>query len=362
MNILYVSNEKYTKYLAISLLSLLENQKISKKSENIHIFIISIGISTSSKEKLKQICRRYHYPSLYSKNEKRWRGYTKLYRKYQEREKKVELTFLELEDLQKYFEYTLDTGRFDISIMGRLFLGELLPPEIERIIYLDCDTLVNGSLLPLWKIDLHGKTLGAVLEPTIDIQTKVDIGLHIADPYFNSGVLLIDVRAWRERQILQRILAYYQSIGKYSLFGDQDAINGALRWEIQILPPRFNFFTNYYYWSYKELIKMSALYKLIPYKEYQRAKNQPVIIHFAGDERPWLRGNWNPFRKCYQKYQKQISWGGLESGKELYLLAYHIMNVLTMICPMARKQISNWYMQRQRRKKYENSSHYLKLQ
>lgn len=321
MNVLYVSNEKYVKYLATSLASVLSN---NTKAKELMIYVISTGITEESKSRLEDLVYMYDR----------------------------EITFLSLEDINERFAYSVDTKKFDISIMGRLFMDSLLPKDVHRILYLDCDTVVLGDLTKLYHFDLRGKSVGAVLEPTIDDTTKIHAGLRVDAPYFNSGVLLVDVDAWREKKLTDRILAYHETINENSLFGDQDAINGALRWEIRILPPKYNFFSNYKYWSYEELKKHDAVYSLIPKRSFQQAKKTPVIVHFAGGERPWRRGNFNPFKKEYDRYKALTYWYQEkdERGMEMAMFLYHCMNLLTLCCPSARRRISAWYMKRQRAK------------
>ena len=322
MNIVYVSNENYVRHLAVSVVSLLEN---NEAEEEIKIYVISTGISELSKTKLNKLVHSYQR----------------------------EIEILNLADLKDRFDYPIDTGKFVISIMGRLFVGELLPEEVERVLYLDCDTVVCKNLHKLYTMDLDGKILGAAMEPTINPEIREDAGIAMDAPYFNSGVLLIDLKKWRQKNARNRVLYYHETIERRSLFSDQDAINGALRWEIKIIDPQYNFFSNYRYWKYEELVKMSKVYRLIPKKMYERAMKHPSIVHFAGDERPWLVGNRNYYRKVYQKYKKLTPWADRKDipGKRMYMYAYHGMNVLTLISPWARRQISTWYIQGQIKKK-----------
>ena len=78
-----------------------------------------------------------------------------------------ELVILELGDIRKRFDFDVDTGGYDISIMGRLFMGEMLPEHVDRVLYLDCDTVIVRSIENMWKESLGGAILGAVMEPTI---------------------------------------------------------------------------------------------------------------------------------------------------------------------------------------------------
>ena len=90
-------------------------------------------------------------------------------------------------------------------------------------------------------------------EPTIYHEVKAYLGILPEAPYFNAGVMLVDLARWRAEDIGGKLLDYYGTIAPYCLFQDQDAINGLLRGRIATLHPAYNFITNYYYFSYAAL-------------------------------------------------------------------------------------------------------------
>lgn len=321
MNIVYVANETYTKHLCISMLSLLDNNI----KEDLNIYIVSIGISINSKEILKNTAL------IYGRS----------------------INIIEFSDIEKRFSYKPDTSKFDISALGRLFLGDLLPKNVDKLIYLDCDTIVLKSLKKLFDIDLKGKLLGAVPEPSIYKEHKINIGMYEEATYYNSGVLLINLKQWRETDATPCVIAYLENINDYCLFTDQDAINGAFMHRIRSLAPKYNFISNYKYWSYKALVGISKRYNIIGEKNFEFAKKSPYIVHFAGDERPWKKGNFNPYKKAYLKYKK-ISYYAYEEDEEaniLYMFAYHLMNLATYICPGFRKYLSKKFYERLKKQK-----------
>lgn len=311
MNIVYASNERYARHLGVSLYSLLDrNQDVEK----ITVYLLSVEMSRECKEKLKVITDRFHR----------------------------ELAVIELGDLRQKFAYQVNTGGFDISTLSRLFIGEVLPEQVERVIYMDCDTVILQSLKKMWETDLKGKVIGAVMEPTIYPSIKAQIGLTPEQPYYNAGVLLIDLKKWRACHVQKQLLNFYESMGGHLFACDQDTINGALKGKIKTLSPRYNFFTNYRYFHYKELVRLSPAYGVIPRVELKQAKRHPVVLHFMGDERPWKNGNYNHYKRAYEWYLEQTPWRGesKEKGTELYMLAYHAMNYLTFLCPASRRLIS----------------------
>jgi len=312
MNVVYASNDNYARHLAVSLYSLLEH---NREEQDIHVSILSMGLSKETNERLKTIAN--------------------LFRR--------KLTIIELGDLKERFSYQVDTGGFDLSIMARLFVGEVLPKETSRVLYLDCDTVVLSSLKKLWETDLKSFLLGAVMEPTIYPSIKEEIGLLPTEPYYNSGVLLIDMNRWREENAQKMLLDFYCSKGGKLFAGDQDTINGALKGRIKPLSPRYNFFTNYRYYRYSHLVRLSPVYGKLGSKMFSDAKKHPAILHFMGDERPWKEGNLNHYRRAYDHYLSLTPWAGTpkEKGSRLYMAAYHLMDYATFLCPAVRDFVSS---------------------
>lgn len=311
MNIVYASNENYVKHMAASMISIFQQNRREKR---LVVYVLSIGIKMESRERLEAMADTYH-------REIRW---------------------IELENIRSLFPFGVDTRGFDISAMGRLFVGRLLPENIQRVLYLDCDTVAARPLGKLWRTDLKGKLVGAVMEPTIYRVVKEEIGLGEQDPYINSGVLLIDLKRWRRQGAEEKLLGFFGGRGGSLFACDQDTINGALKGEILFLPPKYNFFTNYRYFSYRELMRYSKTYGMVGKAAFKAAKQCPVIIHYMGDERPWIAGNRNHYRKYYEQALALTPWAGeeKEKGKEWYMLAYHLMDYVTVICPPIRRMVS----------------------
>ena len=324
MNIVYVSNEGYARHLGVSICSLFDS---NADEERLEVFILDTGITPDSREKLTQIARSF--------------GRT--------------LTFIQLKDREERFAVRLDTGRFDVSTMGRLFAADLLPAGVRRVLYLDCDTVVLKPLRRLWETGLGkadgagtGYVMAAVQEPTIYEEVKEYLGMRKEDPYFNAGVLLIDLKRWRTERLTDKVISYYAEIAEQSLFNDQDALNGLLKGRIRTLSPRWNYFTNYRYFRYDTLCRMQPAYRRIPEEVFRKAKRSPAVIHYAGDERPWRAGALNYYGKAYERYLAMTPWKDTpkEKGKELFLLLYHGMELVTPVFPFIRAAISRAYVRK----------------
>ncbi|HXP73324.1 MAG TPA: glycosyltransferase family 8 protein, partial [Stellaceae bacterium] len=117
----------------------------------------------------------------------------------------------------------------NITLMtyARLLMADLLPRELDRILYLDGDILVRGELQKLWIVDLRGRTVGAVVDlPRYQFNHR--LGLPPDAPYFNAGVLLIDLRRWRQLDIGSRCLAFAREHPSRLQWWDQCALNFVL--------------------------------------------------------------------------------------------------------------------------------------
>jgi lipopolysaccharide biosynthesis glycosyltransferase len=130
----------------------------------------------------------------------------------------------------------------------RLLLPRLLPEHLDRLLYLDCDILCAGSLRELFDLDLRGNVLAAVRDAHAG--TLSDMGglpglarypdLAPDAPYFNAGVLVIDLPAWRERRVTERCFEYVERHAAEARFTDQDALNHTLHGNWLRLPKTWN--------------------------------------------------------------------------------------------------------------------------
>lgn len=311
VNIIYASNDGYAQHLAASLYSLLDN---SRNIRNMDIYVLSVGMCGNFQERLGAIADKFHR----------------------------RLCVIELGELRDRFDYDIDTRGFDISAMARLFAPQVLPLTVKKALYLDCDTIVCGSIRPLYETRLGDNLVGMVMEPTVYKEMKDSLSMGKDEPYYNSGVLLMALEQWRDQDVLGRLLDYYKSHEGRLFACDQDTLNGALRGRILTLPVKYNYFTNYRYFRYSTLCAMCRAYEKTGEDAYREAGRSPVIVHFLGDERPWIAGNHNHFRRLYEHYLGLTPWKGApkQKGKELYMQMWWAFNRLTWICPPFRRWVS----------------------
>ena len=178
---------------------------------------------------------------------------------------------------------------------ARLLMPVLLPPEIRRVLYLDSDTLVLGSLADLWSVELDGMAVGAVPDAliadprlglmsnerwTTALPSHLDSAYGVKN-YFNAGVLLADLNEWRSRQITQRAIEFLER-NPQSPFSDQDALNVACAGSWKVLDRQWNF-------------QQHLALALDGVPEEQR----PTIVHFVAGAKPWLPSVRHPCAALY---------------------------------------------------------------
>ena len=209
--------------------------------------------------------------------------------------------------------YHIDSRRFEafsvgkstylnISTYFRLILPELLP-DLDKVIYLDCDTLVCGSLRELWNIDISRYALAGVRDRINDyVRVYNRLDYPMTDGYVNAGVLLINLHRWREDNVLERAVDIAHTMVGRLHNHDQDIINKLYHGEILFLSFRWNVLEWFLY--EERFIHISRRY----YAEIERAIASPTILHYCTPAKPWNTECVNPFANLYAKYRAMTPW------------------------------------------------------
>jgi lipopolysaccharide biosynthesis glycosyltransferase len=186
--------------------------------------------------------------------------------------------------------YTIDT-------YTRLWLGEFFPETVDRVLYLDADIVVVGSIAPLWNTDLGGALMGAVDIPGSD-QGLRRLGMRIEDGYFNAGVLLIDVEQWRATRAEISVIDYIRANPERVSY-DQDALNACFRSRTKQLDYKWNVIRPFY---------REPLVLPLERAEIEAIRRDAQIIHFNGGSKPWSYFCDHPRRAEYDRYLRMTEW------------------------------------------------------
>ena len=298
MNVVYVSDDKYIEFFGISVISLFEN---NRDIPNLDVFLLHNGISSENILKINQIAEKY----------------------------RRSVNYIDVSNYENAIDFEADTCGFNPIILTRLFLGSYIPEYIDEVLYLDCDAIIDGSIAELENIEIDNYLVAAVPELLMHDEYKQRIGLSASDVYFNSGVLLINLKLWREKNLARSFTDFLRSHNGELLFADQDIINACCKGRIKALPVKYNYSPNMCWFPNRFIKRIHSEFNLC--EKY-------VIIHFLGDERPWFRGNFNRYKEVFYKYKNLSPWKSkpLIKGREAYLFGYHCLNLLTSVCPQFR--------------------------
>lgn len=364
MNILYQFNDKYAPYACVSMTSLFEN---NKAAQAICVYILGEELSEESVRRLKSLAGNYGRRLVFVDT-----------KELVEKMKSLGMPTYRgsyAANMRLFVDYLFEEGKGKCADDGSLetadkcgeFEGENRP---SRLLYLDADTIVTGSLEKLFgneddsivtegpeklfgndadtiNMDETGrivdasannygtkiKTLGMVYD-TLSNFHKYSIGLSEKDGYYNSGVILIDVDKWIEGRFSEKIVDHVKNVRAQYPSPDQDLINIVLQGEITTLPFEYNFqphLRDYSYSAFTGRFKPAPFYSKA---EVESANSKPVILHafrYLG-EFPWHKGNCHPFNDEFDKYLALSSWSDYEkkdSGAGFVMkteqILYHIL-------------------------------------
>ena len=199
--------------------------------------------------------------------------------------------------------------KFDYASLAsyyRLLLPEAVPGDVDKLIYLDCDLVIRRDIGALWDIDIGDAPLLAVPELSEaarlvssreGIRRHRDVGLADDQLEFNAGVMLINLRVWREEHVALRAFAYLRAAGHGVRWQDQDALNvvTAPRW--RPLDSRWN-------------VTMHAFRGAADAEEAKRLLAGPFIVHYNTAQKPWHVDFPYGFRELFEHYLDATAWAG----------------------------------------------------
>jgi lipopolysaccharide biosynthesis glycosyltransferase len=180
-----------------------------------------------------------------------------------------------------------------------LLLPEVLPQDLERVIFLDADMLVLDDIAPLWTIALEGRSLAAVVDPAVPycrsprgVKNWHDRRIPGTAAYFNAGVLLVDLETWRRQNVAGRAIEYIRAVGDRVDYLHQEALNATVWDDWLLIAARWN-------------VSATAGRWFDPTEA--AAVASPAIVHFAGRMKPWRMQSGSRFAPAYADVLSRVT-------------------------------------------------------
>ncbi len=178
-------------------------------------------------------------------------------------------------------------GHFSEAIYYRLFIDEIIPKDVDTVVYLDSDMIAVASARGLFADPEKGSFLAAV--DHYSVGDSMRLWGPKGGTYFQSGVLVIPVNLWREQRLAERFRQAIKAECHRLVYPDQDLLSLVLEGRISRLPIGFN-------------LETSLLSRLPD----EVIADQAKIIHFSGPWKPWNTYAFSPFFANWDKSYQQV--------------------------------------------------------
>lgn len=190
------------------------------------------------------------------------------------------------------------TGRYPSEVYYRLLAPYVLPSSVARVLYLDCDMLVIGSLAPLWNIDLEGMAFAAASHSgevsPVDLVNQMRLGTD--HKYFNTGLILMDTERARKIMTPDKLIQCVDDLGRLIILPDQDVFNVVCGESCLAIDDEI--------WNYDT--RAFAQYRAASLGEHDASwvMANTAILHFCGPRKPWKKSYSGRFGMLYRHYMK----------------------------------------------------------
>ena len=275
MNICLACDDNYAPLAGVSIASFLKN---SKENEYFNFYILDNEIKQNNKDKILSL------KSI----------------------KDCNIEFIKV-DKSKFENLYLPQkkGYLSISSYYRFVISEIFK-NIDKILYVDCDVIATSSINDFYNIDLNDNFV-AVIKDTSCEENQQRLGFAKDEIYFNAGVLLINLKQWRENNISQKL---FDALNNG--LDDQDILNIVLKGKKIIVDNKWN-------WQGKA-------------KNYKE-KTPPSLIHFITAYKPWITGSKQGFNNEYFKALKCTPWNNFyDQNIRRFLPIFHKDRKFIHIC------------------------------
>lgn len=248
MNICFVTDESYAAYAGVVIASILAN---AEKDTNFAFYLFDNGITDTTKSKLKTVENDH-----------------------------VKIIFVDVSGITNEMSKLKQCVKhISKASYLKFFMADLLP-DIDKLLYLDCDLIVKTSLNELYDTDLKSNLIAAVEDVGYTYWCKHNEELKLKFLCMNSGVMLVNCDLWRKEKLSDKLVACAQDHDKVGFGQDQPVLNFVLRDRVLFLPFKWNVQDTFF----RDEIELQNRPERT---EIDAIKENPGIIHYTFVRKPW---------------------------------------------------------------------------
>jgi len=285
IGIIVACDNHYVVLLAALLKSIEHHHKTEEK---IVVFIVEDGITKRNQKRLVN--------SLSNKN--------------------IVLKYIPLDEaIPDNMHIPFDRSSYPKNIHTRIFIPHFIPAEFDKIIYLDVDMILMRDVSDLWNIVLGENMLAAVMDPRLKVFSNSwggilnykELGFDPDTMYFNTGILVINNKKWREEDSAVKVVKCIADNEKYANYPDQYGLNIVMANRWLELDQRWNWFAD-------------------------TPCSDPFNIHFVGRKPMYQTYNNLPeFKDIFYQHLNQTKWSGFKPVGESKRYVKKIMNLVKKV-------------------------------
>ena len=276
MNIVFATSDLYSRPALITIKTILMN---NTKVKELNIYYVENGVSKENKALISELVNSY--------------------------ERNIEFIpmprdYLSIKGLM----------RTNAIVYSYCYFQELLPQTVDRVLLLEGDCIVTDDLTEMYSTNLEDYYLAAV----DDLQSKWykrKLGMKEDSAYFNCGIMLLNLKKWREDGITEKITKVIENGNSKFFYEVQDELNVLMEGNVKILPPRFACTTAIFLFDYKNMLRYRNPSTVCSYEDFEKGKKRPYIVHFTKNQiiqsRPWIENCTHPYKTYYEKAKAETA-------------------------------------------------------
>lgn len=308
LNVLYQFDNNYAPYAGISMLSLFEN---NKHIDTINVYCAAMDdVSDENIKWLNKTAAGYHR----------------------------QISYLDtMAAVKQIKEMKLGVWNGSLATWIKIFIIGGFIEKHNKLLYIDSDTLIEGSLADLCDYDFEGKAVASVVD-SLGFERLQQLGIQENKYYYNAGVMFLNLEYFRQHE------GYYDNMIKHLAknvdrypANDQDLLNDYFGKNIKQMSPQYNLQGFHYMYSDNLYFKVYGKYDYYSKEEIEAAKNDVRILHFfrAIGDYPWTEGNYHPLKAEFERWKNMSLWRNRPNEEKKRSLVFKIERKMYRYLPKA---------------------------